>query len=256
MPLVATWNVNSLRARLDHVRDWLGDNPIDLLAVQETKVQDADFPHAAFAELGYQTASVGQKAYNGVAVLARGPLAVVERRLPGFADDQARVLAVEHGGMLVVDVYVPNGASVGSDKYAYKLAWLDALTAWLEGLLQRHDEVLVAGDFNIAPAAADVHDPQAWHEKILCSTPERERLAGLQALGLVDAFRAFEQAPASFSWWDYRGAGFRRNHGLRIDLILISAALATRLRSCRIDVTPRRRDKPSDHAPVIAEFAA
>ncbi|MCB1746549.1 MAG: exodeoxyribonuclease III [Gammaproteobacteria bacterium] len=256
MPTIATWNVNSIRARLDHVSDWLQANPVDLLALQETKVQDDDFPHQRFAALGYQLACVGQKSYNGVAVLARRPLAVLARQLPGFDDDQARLLAVEHAGMLVVDVYVPNGASVGSDKYAYKLAWLDALAAWLETLLAQYDEVLVAGDFNIAPGDADVHDPQAWDEKILCSTPERERLARLQALGLSDAFRAFAQAPASFSWWDYRAAGFRRNRGLRIDLILVSAALAARLRACHIDVGPRGLDKPSDHAPVIAEFAS
>jgi len=256
MPVVATWNVNSIRARLAHVTRWLADHPVDVLALQETKVQDADFPADAFAALGYHSSCVGQKAYNGVAVLSREPHTVHATALPGFDDEQARVLAVEVGDWLLLDLYVPNGQSVGSEKYEYKLAWLDALVTWVESLLASHPRLLVLGDFNIAPGDEDVHDPDAWRDQILCSDPERARLARLQALGLKDAFRCFEQAPMSFSWWDYRAAGFRRNHGLRIDLVLTSPALLPRLSACSIDVEPRRWEKPSDHAPVLASFNA
>lgn len=256
MASYATWNVNSIRARLAHVTRWLGDNPVDVLALQETKVQDTDFPADTFAELGYHSSFVGQKSYNGVAVLSRSPHRVHATALPDFADDQARVLAVEVDDLLLLDLYVPNGQSVGSDKYAYKLAWLDALGDWVEGLVARFPRLLVVGDFNIAPTDADVHDPEAWRDQILCSDAERARLGRLLDLGLRDAFRSFEQAPQSFSWWDYRAAGFRRNLGLRIDLVLASTALAPALEACAIDVEPRRWEKPSDHAPVIARFAA
>jgi len=254
--LVASWNVNSIRARLGHLTQWLGEAAPDLVGLQETKVQDHEFPAAELAALGYHCAIAGQKTYNGVAVLSRTPVEVIATAIPGFADDQKRVLAVRREGLVFVDLYVPNGASVGSDKYAYKLAWLDALGDWLGALVATHEEVLVVGDFNIAPEDRDVHDPEAWRDQVLCSEPERARLARLLGLGLVDVFRRFEQPPASFSWWDYRAGGFRRNLGLRIDLILASAALAARVETCTIDLVPRRWDKPSDHAPVLARIAA
>lgn len=254
MTVVASWNVNSIRARLAHLLEWLALCAPDVLGVQETKVQDHEFPLAELAALGYHCVYSGQKSYNGVAVLARRPVTPFATAIPGFADDQKRVLAVECGDLVLVNLYVPNGFAVGSDKYAYKLAWLDALADWLATLLQRHANLVVVGDFNIAPEDRDVHDPEAWRGKILCSDAERARLARLTALGLVDVFRHFEQPPASFSWWDYRAAGFRRNLGLRIDLILASANLCARSETCTIDVTPRRWDKPSDHAPVIARF--
>ena len=254
MPLVASWNVNSIRARLDHVRTWLELNPVDVLALQETKVQDDEFPTAAFEALGYRCLHAGQKSYNGVVVLSRLPQTQMANALPEFGDPQARVLAVEIADCLLIDVYVPNGSSVGSDKYVYKLAWLDALIDWTAALLAAGRPLLVLGDFNIAPTDADVHDPEAWRDQILCSDAERARLDRLFELGLVDAFRNFEQPPQAFSWWDYRAGGFRRNHGLRIDLILASTALVRRLEASTIDVGPRRWEKPSDHAPVLAKF--
>ncbi|MEQ8230382.1 MAG: exodeoxyribonuclease III [Gammaproteobacteria bacterium] len=256
MTTVATWNVNSIRARAAHLERWLEESAVDIVALQETKVQDDAFPHDALNALGYTCAAVGQKSYNGVAVLSRRPLEVVASALPGFDDPQARVLAVAVDDFVLLDLYVPNGSAVGSDKYAYKLAWLDALAEWVETLLAAHPALLVVGDFNIAPADADVHDPGAWHEKVLCSSPERERLERLLGLGLSDVFRAFEQPPESFSWWDYRQAAFRRNLGLRIDLILASAPLAARIDACHIDRTPRGWEKPSDHAPVVARLDA
>ncbi|MGR8920063.1 MAG: exodeoxyribonuclease III [Gammaproteobacteria bacterium] len=254
MTTVASWNVNSLRARLDHLGRWLGGRDVDLLAVQETKVQDHDFPAAEIARLGYRALFAGQKSYTGVAVLARGEPRLVADGLPGFDDPQRRVLAVDVDGLRLVNLYVPNGSAVGSDKYDYKLRWLDALAEWAAQLLEEAPETLIVGDFNIAPADADVHDPAAWEGRILCSEPERERLERLFALGYVDVFRQFEQAPATFSWWDYRGGGFRRNQGLRIDLILAAPALAGAVRACEVDAEPRGWEKPSDHAPVVARL--
>ncbi len=255
MARFATWNVNSIRARLEHVTRWLGENAVDVLAVQETKVRDEAFPAAEFEALGYDCVYAGEKSYNGVAVISRLPVSTVAEAIPGLHDEQRRVLAVEAGGVLLLDLYVPNGAAVGSDKYAYKLGWLDALQRWVTGLLERHPALLVVGDFNIAPTDADVHDPEAWRGKVLCSEPERERLQRLLELGLSDTFRQFEQPPQTYSWWDYRAAGFRRNRGLRIDLILAAPALAGQVRACHIDATPRGWEKPSDHAPVVADIA-
>lgn len=251
---IASWNVNSLRVRLPQVLDWLAQEQPDLLAVQETKAVDADFPAAALAEAGYQAVFSGQKTYNGVAIISKQGVADVITDLPNLQDPQRRILAATYGGTRIIDLYVPNGSEVGSEKYAYKLDWLDKIQAFVRDELTRHPRLIVLGDFNIAPEDRDVHDPEAWRGKILCSEPERQAFQGLQALGLSDAFRLFEQEEASFSWWDYRAAGFRRNMGLRIDHILVSAALRAECRSCRIDKAPRKLERPSDHAPVVAEF--
>jgi len=251
---LATWNVNSLRVRIPHLEAWLKTAAIDALALQETKIRDEEFPAEDVERLGLPGVWHGQRTYNGVALLARGAVNDVVRGIPGFADEQARVIAATVGGVRIIDVYVPNGQSVGSDKYAYKLRWLEALREYLNAALGQHDKLAVLGDFNIAPADRDVHDPQAWQGQVLVSEPEREALGRLTALGLIDVFRRFDQPEKSFSWWDYRAARFRRNAGLRIDLILASPALARACTACRIDVGPRRAERPSDHTPVIATF--
>ncbi|MCP5327293.1 MAG: exodeoxyribonuclease III [Sinobacteraceae bacterium] len=251
---VATWNVNSLRVRLPQLRHWLADSRPDVIALQETKLPDADFPAAEIEALGYHVAYSGQRTYNGVAVLSRQPLNVDARDIPGFPDEQRRVLAVHTGGLRIIDLYVPNGQAVGSEKYAYKLRWLSALQAWLADEVARHPDLLVLGDFNIAPEDRDVHDPKAWEGSVHVSPAERDSLHSLLELGLVDLFRHFEQPENSYSWWDYRMGAFRRNHGLRIDLILASRALTQRCSACTIDREPRRAERPSDHTPVIAHF--
>jgi exodeoxyribonuclease III len=251
---IATWNVNSLRVRLPHLLDWLAASPVDVVGIQETKLVDEAFPHAELAAAGYHAVHNGQKTYNGVALLSRRPLEQVTRDLAGFDDEQKRVIAATVGGVRVINVYVVNGQAVGSEKYTYKLRFLDALRRFVADELARHRELAVVGDFNIAPAPEDTHDPAVWEGQILCSEPEREGLRGLLALGLKDSFRLFEQPPRSFSWWDYRQAAFRRNLGLRIDHVLVSEALAARCVQCQIDTAPRRLERPSDHAPVVAEF--
>jgi exodeoxyribonuclease III len=251
---IATWNVNSLRVRLPHLLDWLAASPVDVVGIQETKLVDEAFPHAELAAAGYHAVHNGQKTYNGVALLSRRPLEQVTRDLAGFDDEQKRVIAATVGGVRVINVYVVNGQAVGSEKYTYKLRFLDALRRFVADELARHRELAVVGDFNIAPAPEDTHDPAVWEGQILCSEPEREGLRGLLALGLKDIFRLFEQPPRSFSWWDYRQAAFRRNLGLRIDHVLVSEALAARCVQCQIDTAPRRLERPSDHAPVVAEF--
>lgn len=252
---IATWNVNSLRVRLGQVLDWLQREQPDVLALQETKTRDEDFPAGDFAALGYEVGFSGQPTYNGVATLARSPLEDIRTELEGLADPQRRVLAASIDGIRIYNLYVPNGQSVDSDKYQYKLRWLSALCKQIAGELEDHEACILLGDFNIAPADADVHDPVAWEGKVLCSEAEREALRKLLDLGLTDVFRKFEQEENSFSWWDYRQAAFRRNRGLRIDLILASEALSKSCLACRIDVEPRRLERPSDHTPVIAEFA-
>jgi len=252
--IIATWNVNSLRVRLPHLRDWLAANPVDVLALQETKLPDPDFPREELESLGLQVAFSGQRTYNGVALLARQALEDVVAGIPGFADEQRRVLAATVGGVRVIDVYVPNGQSVGSDKYEYKLRWLDALHDYVTAELARHPRSVVLGDYNIAPEDRDVHDPKAWEGSVHVSEPERAALRRLLNSGLEDCFRRFEQPEKSFSWWDYRMLAFRRNAGLRIDLILASAALAQNCAACHIDKAPRRLERPSDHAPVVARF--
>jgi exodeoxyribonuclease-3 len=252
--LVATWNVNSLRVRLPHLKDWLAANPVDVLALQETKLEDTNFPREEIEALGLQVACSGQRTYNGVALLARTALADVVAGIPGFADEQKRVLAATVGGVRLIDVYVPNGQAVGSEKYEYKLRWLEALRGYVATELERHPQLVVLGDYNVAPEDRDVHDPKAWEGSVHVSEPERAALRSLLDTGLEDCFRRFEQPEKSYSWWDYRMMAFRRNAGLRIDLILASAALARNCGACHIDKAPRRLERPSDHAPVLARF--
>jgi exodeoxyribonuclease-3 len=251
---IATWNVNSLRVRMPHLKDWLAANPVEVVALQETKLADPDFPRAELEALGLHVAFSGQRTYNGVALLASGEISEVVAGIPGFEDEQKRVLAATIGGVRVIDVYVPNGQAVGSDKYEYKLRWLAALRDYVAAELARHARLVVLGDYNVAPEDRDVHDPKAWEGQVLASEPERAALRALLATGLEDCFRRFEQPDKSFSWWDYRMMAFRRNAGLRIDLILASNALARKCGACHIDKAPRRLERPSDHAPVLATF--
>lgn len=251
---IATWNVNSLKVRLPHVLDWLAEHKPDALCLQELKLEDKAFPHAELAEAGYQAVANGQKTYNGVAILTPQPVDDVIRDIPGFADEQKRIIAATVGDIRVISAYFPNGQAVGSDKFGYKLRWLDALTAWLRDELARHPRLVLTGDFNIAPEERDAHPD--WKDEIHVSEPERAAFRALTALGLVDAFRLFEQPERSFSWWDYRMLAFRRNFGLRIDHILVSEPLRTACRSCVVDKTPRRLERPSDHAPVVLELEA
>lgn len=252
---IASWNVNSLNVRLPQVLDWLAAAQPDILAVQETKLADEKFPRAEIEAAGYHCLFAGQKTYNGVAILSRLEGRDVVTDIPGLADPQRRVLAATVGDTRIINLYVPNGESVESDKYRYKLDWLEKLAAWLEAELRSHARVAVLGDFNIAPEPRDVHDPQAWAGRVLCSEPERAAFRQLLALGLCDTFRLFEQPEKLFSWWDYRMQGFRRNHGLRIDHILASRPLGAACSASGIDKGPRGHERPSDHAPVVAEFS-
>lgn len=251
---ITTWNVNSLRVRMEHLCRWLADNAVDAIALQELKLADEHFPRAEIEALGLQAACYGQKTYNGVAILARSPLAAIENGMPSDPDPQRRVIAATIGSLRLVNVYVPNGQAVDSEKYTYKLAWLERLRAYLASLLESHPHVLVVGDFNIAPEDRDVHDPAAWEGSVHVSAPERAALAKITALGFTDLFRRFEQPEHSWSWWDYRMNAFRRNHGLRIDLMLASSELAKHCTACTIDRAPRTWERPSDHAPVTAVF--
>lgn len=251
---LASWNVNSLNVRLSQVLEWLEAVQPDFLAVQETKLADERFPVAAIRAAGYEVAYSGQKTYNGVAVLSRWPIAEVLTDIPALDDHQRRVLAVTAAGLRFVNLYVPNGQAVGSAKYVYKLDWLAHLRTWLAEELASRQHVVVVGDFNIAPADQDVHDPAQWREQVLCSTPEREALQRVLELGFSDSFRQFAQEEGIFSWWDYRMNSFRRNRGLRIDLVLTSPALTSSLTASFVDRTPRDWQRPSDHAPVVAEL--
>jgi exodeoxyribonuclease-3 len=251
---VASWNVNSLRVRLPQLTTWLGDSAPDILGLQETKLTDDVFPSEEIEALGYHVVASGQKTYNGVALLARAPLTDIVTDFTDLDDPQRRLLAATVGDLRVVNVYVPNGQAVGTDKYEYKLRWLRSLRRFLAGELERHPKLVVMGDFNIAPEDRDVYDPVLWKDQILCSVPEREALQGLLDLGLKDSFRLFDQPAGSFSWWDYRQGGFRRNFGLRIDLVLASPALAAGCAGSDIDKELRRAERPSDHAPAIAQF--
>ena len=251
---VATWNVNSLNVRLPHVLAWCDSAQPDILALQETKLTDDRFPVEALLEAGYHSVYSGQKTYNGVAILSRQPAVGMVTDVEGLDDPQRRILAATIGDVRIIDLYVVNGSEVGSEKYAYKLHWLEQVNHFVAGEMQKHDKVIVLGDFNIAPEDRDVHDPEAWHEKILCSTPEREALQTMLGFGLVDTFRMFEQEENTWSWWDYRMAAFRRNMGLRIDLVLASKVLAENCSAAYIDKEPRRQERPSDHALAVAEF--
>jgi exodeoxyribonuclease-3 len=252
---IASWNVNSLKVRLPHLVDWLEVARPDIVALQEIKLVDDAFPHEEIEHLGYRALVSGQKTYNGVALLTRSKAIDPVCDIPGFDDPQRRVLAATIGDLRVVDLYVVNGQEVGSEKYSYKLAWLAALRNWLADEIKTHPKLIVLGDFNIAPDDRDVHDPAAWHEQILCSTPERDALRSLMALGLSDSYRLFHDDGGAYSWWDYRQAAFRRNIGLRIDLVLMSEALRASATAAGIDREPRTWERPSDHAPVWVELA-
>jgi exodeoxyribonuclease-3 len=254
--ILAAWNVNSLNIRLPRLLGWLETQRPDVVCLQETKLEDPKFPVQPIADAGYVAHFSGQKTYNGVAILARRNLAVDDVRMgiDGFADEQKRVIAATIAGIRVVGVYVPNGQSVGSDKYVYKLAWYAALANLLRAELARNPLLAVAGDFNVAPEDRDVHDPAAWAGQVLCSEPERAAFRTLLDAGLKDSFRLFEQPEKTFSWWDYRMLAFPKNHGLRIDHVLLSEALAPRCASSRIDRNMRKGEKPSDHAPVMVEL--
>lgn len=251
---IATWNVNSLTVRLPQVLDWLQVNPVDALCLQETKLTDEKFPHAELATAGYASQWFGQKTYNGVALLTREPAVDVVKNIPGFEDEQARVIAGTVAGVRVIGAYFPNGQAPDSDKFVYKMAWLQALQDWVRSELARHPQLVLVGDYNIAPEDRDVYDPIAWAGQIHCTPQERSHFQQLQGLGLVDAFRLFEQAPKSWSWWDYRNLAFRKNQGLRIDHILVSQQLKAQVAACAIDKLPRKNERPSDHAPVVVEL--
>ena len=262
MMKLATWNVNSLKVRLPQVLEWLAANPVEVLCLQETKQQDVDFPKDELMAAGYHSVFTGQKTYNGVAILSREAAIDVQMGIPAlrhgsgqaFEDEQKRVIAATFGDVRVVNVYIPNGQSLDSDKYQYKLAWLKALHDWLKQELVRYPKLLLLGDYNIAPEDRDVHDPAAWVGNVLVSEPERDAFRALVALGLKDSYRLLEQAEKTFSWWDYRMMAFRRNMGMRIDHILISEALVPECKSCIIDKAPRKLERPSDHTPVVVEL--
>lgn len=251
---VATWNVNSLKVRLNHIIEWLNQHDPSVLALQETKLIDADFPIETFTQLGYHTAFAGQKTYNGVAILSKYPLQDVEVDMPSWLDPQRRLLAATCGDIRIINIYIPNGESLESTKYQYKLQWLAALISYLQQQLKQFSKLIVMGDFNIAPTNDDVYDSTLLNNQVLVSDAEREIFQHLLELGLVDVFRLFEQPKNSYSWWDYRAAAFRRNLGLRIDHILASKDLAEYCQGCSIDKNPRKWERPSDHTPVLADF--
>ena len=253
--IFAAWNVNSLKVRLPHLLDWLTAAQPDVVCLQETKLEDKNFPQAEIEAAGYHVAFSGQKTYNGVALLSRAPLTEIVCGNPHYPDEQKRLITATVGGIRVICAYVPNGQEVGCDKYAYKLEWLAALQKWLAEEIAAHPQLVLAGDFNIAPEDRDVHNPKAWTGKILCSEPERKAFQNLLGLGLVDSFRLFAQPEKSYSWWDYRMLGFQRNLGLRIDHVLLSTPLAARCHAAAIEREIRKLERPSDHAPVTATLA-
>ncbi len=251
---LATWNVNSLAVRLPQVLDWLAAHPVDALVLQETKLTDEKFPQAELAAAGWRVQWFGQKTYNGVALISRAEATDVAKNIFGFDDEQARVIAATVDGVRVIGAYFPNGQAPESEKFAYKMRWLSALRAWVQAELSAHPQLVLMGDFNIAPEDRDVHDPVAWAGQIHCTPEERAHFQALIGLGLVDAFRLFEQPPKSWSWWDYRNLAFRKNQGLRIDHILVSEALKGKVTACTIDKLPRKNERPSDHAPVVVDL--
>ena len=252
---IASWNVNGIRARIEHVTAWIKSNQPDVLALQETKVMDEMFPFDAFTSLGYKASIFGQKSYNGVALLSKKPPEECERGICGFVDEQTRVISGIYEGITVIDVYIPNGQSVGSEKFEYKMKWLKGLHHYLEVLTQINKKIIILGDFNIAPKEQDVHDPEVWKGKVLCSDEERAWLKKIEQLGFIDSFRLFDQEEGLFSWWDYRAAAYRRKMGMRIDLILISKALKKNCIRSYIDEAPRALERPSDHTPVLIELS-
>lgn len=251
---IATWNVNSLKVRLEHVLLWLAEMQPDVLALQETKLQDEAFPYAALRDAGYSVIFSGQKTYNGMALLSKQTAMDVVTDIPDYTDPQRRILVATINDIRIINLYVPNGEAVDSEKYKYKLSWLIKVQAFIQQQLQLYPRTVVLGDFNIAPADADVYDPVLWQDKVLCSASEREALQQLLAIGLSDSFRLFSQPEKSYSWWDYRMAAFRRDLGLRIDHILISQALVSVCKSCTIDKRPRGWERPSDHTPVVVSL--
>lgn len=251
---LATWNVNSLNVRLPHVLDWLASNQPDVLCLQETKQEDSKFPYDDLKAAGYNAVHSGQKTYNGVAILSTHEMTNIEHGIANFEDEQKRVISATINGVRIICVYVVNGQAVDSEKYEYKMRWLQALNTWLAGELQKYPNLVVLGDYNIAPDDRDCHDPAAWVGQVLVSPAEREAFQKLVNLGLHDSFRLFEQPDKSFSWWDYRMMGFRRNLGLRIDHILVSDALKPKCKAAFIDKSPRKLERPSDHTPVILEL--
>jgi len=252
---LATWNVNSLKVRLPQVIDWLVENQPDVLCLQEIKLIDENFPVDEIKAAGYESVFIGQKTYNGVAMLSKRQGNKVVTAIPGFADEQKRVIAATYGDLRVICAYVPNGENVESEKYDYKLRWLPAFTQWLQQELIDYKRLAVLGDFNIAPEDRDVYDAELWQGKVLCSEPERAAFGAMLNLGLNDSFRLFEQPEKSYTWWDYRMMAFRRNQGLRIDHILLSEELCSACMTCTIDKTMRKLERPSDHAPVWVELA-
>jgi exodeoxyribonuclease-3 len=251
---IATWNVNSLAVRLPQVLDWLKEHQPDALCLQETKLTDEKFPQDVWKELGYRAEFFGQKTYNGVALISRTEASSIVKNIPGFEDEQARVIAGTVDGVRVIGAYFPNGQAPDSDKFQYKMKWLNALASWVANELKTHAQLALIGDFNIAPEDRDVYDPVAWAGQIHCTPEERAHFQALIGLGLSDAFRLFEQPAKSWSWWDYRNLAFRKNQGLRIDHILVSPALRKRTKACVIDKLPRKNERPSDHAPVVLEL--
>lgn len=251
---LASWNVNSLKVRLPHLLDWLKEAQPDVACLQETKTEDANFPVAELRDAGYQAVYCGQRAYNGVAILSRSAIEDVAHGIPDFPDDPKRCIAGTVNGIRIVCLYAVNGEAPGTDKYAYKMRWYEALTRWMKHELPKRPRLALLGDMNVAPEDRDVHNPKRWEGKIHVSEPEREALRKLMAVGFADAFRLFEQPEKQFSWWDYRLKAFERGWGLRIDLALLSPDLARRARSCTIDIEPRKRERPSDHAPVIVDL--
>lgn len=251
---IATWNVNSLKVRLDQLINWLDKNQPDILAIQETKTEDHNFPLSQINAAGYQAIYAGQKTYNGVAIISKIPAEEIEISFPNDPNEQKRVIAATFNNIRIINVYVPNGESITSEKYIYKLGWLKHFTIHANHQLKKYEKLVILGDFNIAPEDEDVYDPKVWHGQVLFSDAERVALKSLILEGFQDTFRLFTQPPASYTWWDYRAAAFRRNMGLRIDHILASHTLAKSCKSCLIDKAQRKLERPSDHAPVIAEF--
>ncbi|KTD32116.1 exodeoxyribonuclease III [Legionella israelensis] len=247
---LASWNVNSIKVRLQHVLDWIESSKVDILALQETKLMDEHFPVDVFKERGYFIEFSGQKTYNGVALISRYPMKEVVRDIPALEDIQRRILVATIGDLRLINLYVPNGSDLASDKYQYKLSWLEKITEFIKQQMEVYSKLAVVGDFNIAPEDIDVHDPEEWEGQVLVSPKEREAFSEILSLGLIDSFRALHPQLQRFSWWDYRAGGFRRNRGLRIDHVLLSHELRANCIESEIDIEPRRWDRPSDHAPV------